>query len=43
MAGLNAAELGRLARAAPSAGNRRKLQRLLSQLNSPEMADLYRG
>jgi len=27
----------------PSAGNRRELQRLLSLLNSPEMAELYRG
>jgi hypothetical protein len=42
VAGLNAAELGRLARVS-GAGNRRKLQRLLSLLNSPEMADLYRG
>jgi hypothetical protein len=27
----------------PSTGNRRKLQRLLNLLNSPEMADLFRG
>jgi hypothetical protein len=27
----------------PSAGNRRKLQRLLSPLNRPEMADLFRA
>ena len=27
----------------PSAGNRRQLQRLLNLLNSPEMADIFRG
>ncbi len=39
----NRLDRGRLAfQLDPSAGNRRKLQRLLSLLNSPEMVDLFR-